>query len=307
MFIINTIAVFCGIVSYITFSNCDPYLSNTVQNKNQIASFFIIKVLNEKLPSVAGLCLSSLFVQGLMQHSFGISLSAQIFINDIINPISILNTEKSLKQRSLVILKHALVIIIGTLSILYSLSFQYVKNSVLSLFFLFNNSINSPLFALFLLSMFNPYANHIGAFSSFLIVLGINFWLGISAVTTAISNPKSQEFIQNVTGCSNSSELRYVNTNTSYIPENETLFYLYSISSIWYCLFSLLFITICGSIFSLIYSLITKRRFDLNEKFKNEREKYLFSFKKHFVFKNCKNHTKYENNSQGNEISGTRL
>jgi Na+/proline symporter len=307
MFIINTIAVFCGILSYITFFNCDPYLSNQIQNKNQIASFFLITAINKKLPSVAGLCLSALFVQGLVQHSFGISLSAQIFINEIINPISMHKTEKNLQQVTLNIIKPILVIIIGILSIFYSLSFQYVKNSILSLFFIFNNSINSPLFALFLLSMFNPYANHVGAFSSFIIALGINFWLGISAVTTAMSNPKSQEFIQNITQCSNLSEFRFVNANATYKPENQTLFYLYSISSIWYCLFSLLFILIFGSIFSLLYSLITKRRWDLDENFKKERLKYLFSFKKNFVFKNCIKINKYEIDSEINEFTGTRL
>lgn len=310
MFIINTVAVFCGVFSYITFYNCDPYLSDQLQNKNQIASYFLIRVINQKLPSVAGLCLSSLFVQGIMQHSFGISLTVQIFINDIINPILMAKWKRNLKLISLNILKPILVILIGILSILYSISFQYVKNSILSLFFLFNNSINSPLFALFLLSMFNPYANHFGALSSFIIVLGINFWLGISAVTTSIANPKSQEFIQNTSGCSNSSVIKFVNTSVTYTPDNQTLFYLYSISSIWYCLFSLVFILIFGSLNSLLYSLIMKRKVDLDDSYKTEREKYLFSFKKNFYLKRCKNKKKFyscEINSEDKEFMDTQL
>ena len=303
MFIVNSIAVLIGVFCYIIFYNCDPYLSEKYQNKNQIASYFLIKVLDEKLPSVAGLCLSSLIVVGIMQHSFGISLVGQIFINDIINPIAVEKFKRSLSQFALNIIKTSLVFIIGVLSIFYSMSFQYVRNSILSLFFLFNNSINSPLFALFILSMFNPYANHVGALSSLFITLGINFWLGISAVTI---NSKSQEFIQNTNGCNSSSSLRSLVNNTS-ININGTLYYLYTISSIWYCLFSLLFITIFGSLISLLYALLVKRRIDLDNN-NNELKQYLFNFQKNFVFKICKSKKKNDTNiNSENEIMDTQL
>ena len=287
MFVVNSAAVFCGIFIYITFIDCDPYFSGEFKNKNQIASYFLIKVLDKKLPSAAGLCLASLFVYGIMQHSSGLSLSAQIFLNDILKPSFAYKYKKQISEKKLRIIKPFIVLAISVLSIFYALSFQYVKNSVISLFFLMNTSINAPMTSIFFLSMFNPYANHVGALASFIIAITINFWLGINAVTTALVNPKSQEFMQNTSGC-NSSQLISVYTNNTYTPPNGTLFYLYSISSIWYSLFNLLFIIIFGSIFSLLYSLIVKRRVDLDRDYNAERKRFLFSFKNHFVIR-CKN------------------
>ena len=70
------------------------------------------------------------------------------------------------------------------------------------------------------------------------------------------------------------------NRNITYSPDNEVLFYFYSLSPIWYSLFSLLFVTIFGSLISLIYSLIVKKTVDLDENYAFERKQYLFNFKK---------------------------
>ena len=284
MFLINSAAAFCGILIYITFIKCDPYLSGEFKNKNQIATYFLIKLLEQKLPSIAGLCLASLFVYGIMQHSFGLSLSAQIFLNDILKPLFTYKFKTQLDEVKLKIIKPVIVLFLAVLSIFYALSFQYVKNSVLSLFFLMNTSINAPMASLFFLSMFNPYANHVGALVSFIIAISINFWLGINNVTTAIINPKSHEFLQNTNGC-NTSHFISLHSNITYVPPNETLFHLYSISPIWYSLFDLLFIIIFGSILSLLYSLVFKRSVDLDYDYKNERNSFLFSFKKNFVIR----------------------
>lgn len=295
LFIVNSLAIFGGVFAFTTFYPCDPYMSNKLENKNQIASYWLLYELNKVMPSVGGLCLSAMLVYALLQHSFGMSLSIQILETDILNQTLF---KKYIKLTVLQInfLKIALITLTTILSILYAISFQYVRNSILSLFFLFNNSINSPILAIFLLSMFNPYANHFGALASFLITLIINFWLGISAVTT---NLRSQEFQALTYGCSNDTEIRFINNNT-YYTENETLHYLYSISAIWYCLFSLLFILIFGSLFSLIYSLIMKKQFDFDADYKNERNKYIFSFKKHLNLNFLKTKHQYDVNNSNN-------
>jgi hypothetical protein len=156
----------------------------------------------------------------------------------------------------------------------------------MSLFFLMNTSINAPMAALVFLSMFNPYANHVGALSTFIISTTVNIWTAFGVVTQAIANPKSQEFVQSTSGCSNSTVLRYINTNATYTPDNQSLFTLYSVSHIWYSLFNLVFIIVFGSLISLIYSLIVKRRIDLDEEYKEERKQFLFYFKKNFAFAN---------------------
>ena len=282
MFIFNAISVFTGIFCYIIFYNCDPFLSKEIINKNQLAPYFLINVLNEKLPSLAGLFLASITVYGIMQHTVGLALSAQLLLNDILKPFFNLKLKKVMKESILLIIKPCVVLFIAVLSIVYALSLQYLNRSIANLFFIFNISINSPVTGLFFLSMFNPYANHVGALSSFVINLAINFWLLIGAMTSKL---KIQEFTESTNGC-NITDVIVPNPNQIYSPTNETLFYLYSLSPIWYSLFSLLFVLVFGSLFSLLYSLISKKRLDLDLEYKNERKKYLYSFR---GFKNLKN------------------
>ena len=272
MFIINSIAVFTGIFCYITFYDCDPYLSKAFSNKNQLASYFLITVLNEKLPCIAGIFLASLFVYAIMQYTFGIKLCGQIFIDDILEPI----VKSKINEKLLDFIKSILVLSMTALTVFFSLALKNMDRSIASFFFIFNISINSPIAALFFLSIFNPYANHIGAFSSFLINLSINIWLLIGALTSTL---KSQSLIQSTNGC-NTTNLIASNRNITYSPDNEVLFYFYSLSPIWYSLFSLLFVTIFGSLISLIYSLIVKKTVDLDENYAFERKQYLFNFKK---------------------------
>ena len=107
-----------------------------------------------------------------------------------------LKRKKELKEKNVYIIKPLIVLLLSVISVFYAISFQYVKNLVMSLFFLMNTSINAPMTALFFLSMFNPYANHVGALSTFIIAVGMNLFLGIGSVLTAINNPNGEEFIQ---------------------------------------------------------------------------------------------------------------
>ena len=221
-----------------------------------------------------------------------------------------LKRKKELKEKNVYIIKPLIVLLLSVISVFYAISFQYVKNSVMSLFFLMNTSINAPMTALFFLSMFNPYANHVGALSTFIIAVGMNLFLGIGSVLTAINNPNGEEFIQSTRGCNDSviSNLNYL--NSSFIDEETASLSWFSISSIWYSIFDFIFIFVFGSLISLAYSLIVKRRVDLDEEHIEERKKYLFYFRKHFVLFELFGEPKsFEINSITNEDGhiGTRL
>lgn len=308
MFLINTASVFCGIFIYITFNDCDPYLSQKIVNKNQIATYFLITVLDKTLPSVAGLSLAVLFSYGILQNAFGLNFSVQIFITDILKPIYAAN-KKEIKEKHLLILRPILVFIISIISVFYAFSFQYLKSSILSLFFFMNASIHAPMTGLIFLSIFNPYANHVGALITYIIAIVVNIWLGIGSITTSLVNTKSQEFIQNTDGCSNSSVLRVLNTNATYIPENQILYNMYTFSSVWFSLFDFIFIIVFGSLISLIYSLISKRRLDYDLEYKNQRKKYLFNFRRDFVFTDLCPRKNIEETAETTKdaSSGTRL
>ena len=90
----------------------------------------------------------------------------------------------------------------------------------------------------------------------------------------------SSDYVNGINLTSSSSSI----VNNDLYPKNTILFNLYSISAIWYCLFSLLFNLILGSLFSLIYSLIKSQSIDADKSFDTERKKYLFKAE-YFNFK----------------------
>lgn len=276
MFLINTLFVFCGIAAFVFYYDNDPISSKRVENKNQIAILWLIESLDLYLPSLAGFSLAALFANGIQVYSVGIWACSNSFLNDVLGEL--------VKQKTKII-KAICCCLFGALSIVLSFLFKYAKNSILSLFFLFSNSLNSPILGLFLLSMFNPKANHVGALLAFIINLAINLWLALSSV--AFSNLKNQEFTPLVFNSVGNQSALVTNTtiaNDEYYPKDQILFYLYSISSIWYCLFSLLFNLILGSLFSFIYSLVKTKSFDADSSFKDERRKYLFKIE--YLFSN---------------------
>jgi hypothetical protein len=115
---------------------------------------------------------------------------------------------------------------------------------------------------------------------SFLIAISVNIWLGASSV--AFTYPKSQELVLYTYGCNNITDHIREPPSSHYYPTDPVLYYLYTISSIWYCVFSLLFVLIFGTLTSLVYSLIVTRTCDLDSVY-DEKPNFLFSLKKIFL------------------------
>ncbi len=265
-----------------------------VINKNQIGTYWLYLVLSEAMPAFCGIMFASIIAYSVVQHSLGIALLSKTIVGEVLSQLCF--TKNQIAGNVKVRLIQALTIFFGLLSILYSVSFAYVKNTMIALFFLFNNSINSPILGLFFLSAFNPYANGVGAMLGFLSNLGINFFLGLGSLV--LSRLRSQEFAPDTHLCEheyhrNMSTLNvydithplHHSTNMThppsneYFPKNPTLFYLYSVAPIWYCLFSVLYTFTMGSLFSFAYSFIKTRTLDADADFKEERKQYLYIYR----------------------------
>lgn len=195
MFAFNTLLVICGVTSFVYFYDCDPIASRILVNKNQISSYWLVRSLSSTIPSLSGITLSSVLSYSIIQHSAGISLCSKTIYNNIIKELLSTGLKKHLNEKREKFLILILIFFVSITSMLYSIPMQYAKNSILSLFFLFNNSFNSPILGLLLLSILNPYANWFGAFVSLFINLGINTWLGLGALV--FSKTKSQELQPN--------------------------------------------------------------------------------------------------------------
>jgi hypothetical protein len=273
MLIINILLVFAGIFAFMFFYACDPLLEKSITNKNQIVPYWAIKALSESFPFVGGAMLACVFTYSLCFHSKGIVQCADTILNEMVYPLIELRSQ--LSQR---LLKSVLVLLLGLLSIVYAISFKFLKNSILSLYFIFAHVLNAPLLGLFILSMFNPYANAFGANLSFLINIAINVWLALGLLLFSRSK-SSQELPFNTFLCNKNGSFQNMSMLAQPLvsyPKDPTLLYLYSISSIWYSLFSVLFVLFFGTAFSILYSIIRTKTFDCDSEFREERKRYLF-------------------------------
>lgn len=301
MFFVNMLILMAGgILCFLYFYGCDPLKAKKIPNKNGAGPYWLYLVLSKHAPSYCGILFSSIICYSVVQHSMGMALCSHTIFEETLNPLISLKVKISEAVSKKI--KLFITVSLGIGSILLAISMEFAKNTMLALFFLFNNSTNSPILGLFLLSAFNPYANGFGALTGFVSNLCINYWLGSGSLI--FSNLKKQEFAYDTNLC----QVKNHNTNFSsfdfnlhaaaminntmfqdviplptlknetvhYYPENPVLFYLYSIAPIWYCLFSVLYTFSMGSLLSLIYSLVKTRTIDADAAHSEDRKNYLF-------------------------------
>lgn len=294
MVLINLILLISGsIFCFIYFLGCDPIASQKLVHSNQLGTYWIYNVLSEHVPSYAGIMFACIIAYSIVQHSMGLSLCGHTIVSEIIEPI-FFDSFRLMKNNDTIVhwTKIILIVTLGILSTCVSIGFQFLKNTMLSLFFVFNNTIHSPILGLFTLSVFNPYSNAVGAMLAFVCNLAINFWLAIGNLFFSLL--RSQKFKSDISQCNSSyhSDMSPLNldyngtpneldslTIDDYYPKNIVLASLYSIAPIWYCLFSLLFTNIFGTLFSLIYSLIKTGHLDADRHYSDLRKPYLYFYR----------------------------
>lgn len=301
--LVNAILILAGsLFCFVHFYGCDPHKAAMVANKNQIGIYWLHSILSAHLPNISGVIFACIVYHAIVQHSLGISLIAQTLNEEVLFRDE--DTDTATITRKL--LGRVTPVLVGAASIPYSAVFQYSRNTMLSLFFVFNNSLNSPILGLFLLSMFNPYANFPGAMAAFILSVGLNCWLAIGSLV--FSRQRPQEFDHHTELCANASAFQVVSTrvggnervgfsesssssslshhrhhhhhtHNELYPKNDILYLFYSIAPIWYCILSVLFCILVGTVLSFVYSLVKSRSLDVDHEFRHDRRKYLFYYR----------------------------
>lgn len=243
--------VFCGILSFISFNDCDPIRAERLDDKNQIGLYWLKNVLFKRVPFLTGIVFSCLILNSIYQHSNGILQLKETICFDLIDVCS---DNLSSKIINIHYIRIIFLLFLNAFNVGFSMVFSQAKNSLFSLFYLFSNTFNPPIFGVLFLSIYNPFANLFGALTSFLLSSFAMFWLFIGRIY--FLDDYSPDFQSNMFICENN-----MNTSISFEKfSNSTInsqyaFTIYKISSLWYPLYCVLFIYISGSLFSLMYSI----------------------------------------------------
>ncbi|XP_033096745.1 sodium-coupled monocarboxylate transporter 1-like [Anneissia japonica] len=173
LFIIVSLASMCGLVMYAIYEDCDPYTAGYVSQTDQLMPYLVMDIL-AAFPGIPGLFVAAMFSGALSTVSSGLNSLAAVLGEDVIKPVFKPTEERYTKISKVVVCSFGLVCI-GMAYVASQLG--DVLQAALSIF----GMIGGPLLGLFMLGMFFPWTNSIGAVCGLFSGLGFSFWVGIGA------------------------------------------------------------------------------------------------------------------------------
>ncbi|CAM6000601.1 unnamed protein product, partial [Sphagnum balticum] len=193
VFLISFTAIWCGVIIFAKYHNCDPISLKIVEKHDQLMPYIVSDLLG-KYPGLPGLFVSCVFSGSLSTLSSGFNALATVTWDDLIKRYFREATEKKqLRITKFIALSYGL-LAIGIAFLVGRLG------TVLQASYALSGSITGPLLGLFCLGIFIPCANAIGAFVG--IILGVGTCLFITFGTLVNPRPKGFQLPVSVDGCS---------------------------------------------------------------------------------------------------------
>ncbi|XP_071959654.1 sodium-coupled monocarboxylate transporter 1-like [Antedon mediterranea] len=173
LFTIVSLATMCGLVMYAVYRDCDPYTAGYVKQTDQLMPYLVMDILAD-FPGIPGLFVAAMFSGALSTVSSGLNSLAAVLGEDVIKPFFNPSEEKYTQISKVVVCSFGL-LSIGMAYVASQLG--DVLQAALSIF----GMIGGPLLGVFMLGMFFPWTNSIGAIVGLFSGLGFSFWVGVGA------------------------------------------------------------------------------------------------------------------------------
>ncbi|KAJ8020194.1 Sodium-coupled monocarboxylate transporter 1 [Holothuria leucospilota] len=172
---IQILLVLAGICLYAYFARCDPYTAGKVQNPDQLMAYIILDIF-QNTPGMGGLLISAVFSASLSTVSSGINALTALVNQDILGTVC---PGLSDFKRSMV-LKFA-AILFGTATILLAF-LASIMGGLLPMTFKLVGILNGPVFGVFCLGIFFPWANSKGAMIGLIFGAAVGIWVNIGSM-----------------------------------------------------------------------------------------------------------------------------
>jgi Na+/proline symporter len=169
--------VVIGVVLYAKYYNCDPMLTGRVTRVDQLLPFFVLDIFENDYPGVPGLFVACIFGSSLSTLSSGLNAMATIVWDDYGKRLLYrLPTERH------VFATKGIAILIGLLAIVFAFIVKGA-DSIVDAAIMIYGATNGPMFGLFVLGLFCPWANAIGSASALITGQLISLWIVIGSVS----------------------------------------------------------------------------------------------------------------------------
>ncbi|XP_024135084.1 sodium/iodide cotransporter [Oryzias melastigma] len=209
-FIVSSAAT-CGIVMFAYYYNCDPLKSGKISAPDLYMPYFVLEIF-KNLPGFPGLFLACAYSGTLSTASTSINAMAAVTMEDLLQP-HLLQTS----QTKLVLISRGLSLLYGAGCITVASLCSFLDWGVLQGSFTIMGVVSGPLLGVFILGMFVPATNRLGAFSGIAVGFCVSLWLAVGSTL----HPPTEEIMGVLPSFSGSCESN--NSTVSSISNQEQL------------------------------------------------------------------------------------
>ncbi|CAJ1060818.1 sodium/iodide cotransporter [Xyrichtys novacula] len=165
----------CGIVMFAYYINCDPLESGKISAPDLYMPYFVLDIF-QNYPGFPGLFLACAYSGTLSTVSTSINAMAAVTMEDLLHHRLV-----NVSQKRQILLSKALSFLYGVGCITIAALSSFLDWGVLQGSFTVMGVVSGPLLGVFILGMFIPAANKIGAFSGIIAGFCVSLWLAIGS------------------------------------------------------------------------------------------------------------------------------
>uniref|UniRef100_UPI0037E750E3 sodium/iodide cotransporter n=1 Tax=Semicossyphus pulcher TaxID=241346 RepID=UPI0037E750E3 len=204
----------CGIVMFAYYINCDPLKSGKISAPDQYMPYFVLDIFRNH-PGFPGLFLACAYSGTLSTASTSINAMAAVTMEDLLQPHL-----RHMSQKKLILISKGLSFLYGVGCITVAALSSLLDWGVLQGSFTVMGVVSGPLLGIFILGMFVPAANKIGAFLGIFAGFGVSLWLAIGSTLY----PPSEQTMGVLPSYADQCEA--TNVTASIIPDQPSIFTL---------------------------------------------------------------------------------
>ncbi|XP_045905484.1 sodium/iodide cotransporter [Micropterus dolomieu] len=173
-FIVGSAAT-CGIVMFAYYSNCDPLKSGKISAPDLYMAYFVLDIF-KGYPGFPGLFLACAYSGTLSTASTSINAMAAVTMEDLLRPHLL-----HMPQKKLILISKGLSLLYGVSCITVAALSSFLDWGVLQGSFTVMGVVSGPLLGVFILGMFVPATNKMGAFSGIFVGFCVSLWLAVGS------------------------------------------------------------------------------------------------------------------------------
>ncbi|XP_072770736.1 sodium/iodide cotransporter-like [Nerophis lumbriciformis] len=176
LYLIVSSAIACGIVMFAYYINCDPLKSGILSSPDLYVPYFVLDIFRN-YPGFPGLFLACAYSGTLSTVSTSINAMAAVTMEDILLPHLL-----QMNQKKQILLSKGLSLVYGTACMIVAALSSLLDWGVLQGSFTVMTVISGPLLGVFILGIFVPATNRLGAFLGLSVGFCASLWLAVGSI-----------------------------------------------------------------------------------------------------------------------------